>query len=447
MQAGRQLLRAPRPRGLLWFRQCSSTDIRVFWRDLATAREDPPRPGREELCAVSIGAARQWLRRLRTRSKGKSLVFQRDPQWRRRDAPSGATPPGWMPLLDQPWPGLILLADRSAGGYRETVGFTGDPKDLAEPVPDPAAPIGAGDAPDRVDSATPDESAAASGTTPSTTPSTYRSTSRSASSRSSTRPAQLPTRSIRLSSFWSSFRICNLFWMSTSAYRGSPPTCRSCAGTSIRCRSSTFRLRPTWTDCWGGRAEPGGASARRILLGVRALLLPLLRHPTVSRRTGPLPASAPRILCGDHPNRRCPEYGPEGGRGAHPRTGSGIASRRAEKSVHRARRDGSHEPPRRQPRPRPAVPGGILGVEDRLALTRTRSRRAPWRECTAGRTVRTRDRCGSVSVNSSAKQRGSADRLVVGRRRAAAQNQRALSTTLRSGSPARNRRALSARSA
>ena len=141
-----------------YVRDADDTDIRVFWRDLAMAGEDPPRPGREELCAVSIGAARQWLRRLRTRSKGKSLVFQRDPQWRRRDAPSGATPPGWMPLLDQPWPGLILLAGRSAGGYRETVGFTGDPKDLAEPVPDPAAPIGAGDAPDRVDSATPDES-------------------------------------------------------------------------------------------------------------------------------------------------------------------------------------------------------------------------------------------------------------------------------------------------
>ena len=141
-----------------YVRDADDTDIRVFWRDLATVGDDPPRPGREELCAVSIGAARQWLSSLRRQSKGKNLVFQRDPQWRRRDVRAGATPPGWMPFHDQPWPGLVLLADRSAGGYRETVGFTSDPKDLADPVLDSAAPTGAGDAPNPVDTATPDES-------------------------------------------------------------------------------------------------------------------------------------------------------------------------------------------------------------------------------------------------------------------------------------------------
>ena len=141
-----------------YVRDADDTDIRVFWRDFSTAGDDPPRPGRKELCAVSIGAARQWLRGLRTRAKGKILVFQRDPQWRRRDARAGAAPPGWMPLHDQPWPGLVLLADRSAGGYRETTGFTGDPKDLAEPVIDSTTPIGTGDSPNPVDIATPDES-------------------------------------------------------------------------------------------------------------------------------------------------------------------------------------------------------------------------------------------------------------------------------------------------
>ena len=140
-----------------YVRDADDTDIRVFWRDTSTAGDDPPRPRREELCAVSIGAARTWLSKLRTRSKGKSLVFQRDPQWRRRDAPTVAAPHGWTPLRDQPWPGLILLADPNAGGYREAVGFTGNPKDLPEPVPNPAAPAGAGAAPDGAGSEAPGE--------------------------------------------------------------------------------------------------------------------------------------------------------------------------------------------------------------------------------------------------------------------------------------------------
>ena len=124
-----------------YVRDADDTDIRVFWRDLSTVTDDaPPRPRREELCAVSIGAARTWLSKLRTRSKGKTLVFQRDPQWRRRHGQTGAAPPGWTPFREEPWPGLILLVDLHAGGYRETIGFTGDPKDVPQPVTDPADP-------------------------------------------------------------------------------------------------------------------------------------------------------------------------------------------------------------------------------------------------------------------------------------------------------------------
>ena len=131
-----------------YIRDADDTDIRVFWRDLSVPDDDPPRPRREELCAVSIGAARDWLSRLRTRSKAKLLVFQRDPQWRRRDGQTGSTPAGWTPFRDNPWPGLVLLADRNAGGYREAVGFTGDPKDLPEPIADSTPPTGASAATD-----------------------------------------------------------------------------------------------------------------------------------------------------------------------------------------------------------------------------------------------------------------------------------------------------------
>ena len=122
-----------------YVRDADDTDIRVFWRDLPVTEDSPPRPRREELCAVSIGAARTWLSKLRARTKG-NLLFQRDPQWRRRDGRTGTAPPGWSPFREEPWPGLILLADRNAGGYREAVGFTGDPKDRPEPVADSAAP-------------------------------------------------------------------------------------------------------------------------------------------------------------------------------------------------------------------------------------------------------------------------------------------------------------------
>ena len=122
-----------------YVRDADDTDVRLFWRDLSAADDVPPRPRREELCAVSIGAARKWLREIRSRSKGKALVFQRDPQWRRGDGRAGTTPAGWTPFRDEPWPGLILLADRSAGGYRETVGFTGDPRHVPDPAADPPA--------------------------------------------------------------------------------------------------------------------------------------------------------------------------------------------------------------------------------------------------------------------------------------------------------------------
>ena len=130
-----------------YVRDADDTDIRVVWRDLSIVPDDPPQPRREELCAVSIGAARTWIDRLRTRSKGQSLVFQRDPQWRRRDGRTGTAPPGWTPLQGQPWPGLILLADLNAGGYRESVGFTGDPKNVPAAVADSAESIGVSPAP------------------------------------------------------------------------------------------------------------------------------------------------------------------------------------------------------------------------------------------------------------------------------------------------------------
>ena len=123
--------RIPRPQDvhvLMGGVDADDTDTRAFWRDLPVTEDDPPRPRRVELCAVSIGAAKTWLDKLRKRGKGRALVFQfqRDPQWRRREGRTGTAPPVWTPFRNAPWPGLILLPDRDAGGYPEAIGFTSD---------------------------------------------------------------------------------------------------------------------------------------------------------------------------------------------------------------------------------------------------------------------------------------------------------------------------------
>ena len=129
-----------------YVRDAADTDLRVFWRDLSGIDDAPPRPQADELCALPIGAARNWLGQIRKRAKGPAPVFVRDPQWRRGDKSAGGAPPGWTRLNDDPWPGLTLLADVEAGGYRSESGFTGDPKHIpAEPsVTTDGAPLDAG---------------------------------------------------------------------------------------------------------------------------------------------------------------------------------------------------------------------------------------------------------------------------------------------------------------
>ena len=112
-----------------FIRDAADTDLQVFWRDISTiGDEQPPRPLAEELCAIPISAARDWLKKAGKHKK--DFVFVRDPQWRRGDKRLGTAPPGWARLGGNPWPGLTLLVDVSAGGYKEDLGFTGQPADI-----------------------------------------------------------------------------------------------------------------------------------------------------------------------------------------------------------------------------------------------------------------------------------------------------------------------------
>ena len=127
-----------------YVRDADDADVRVFWRDLSQLGGDPPRPEAEELCAVPVGGARDWLQKLRKAPTPAAHVFVRDPQWRREE-PTESGPAGWTRLRDDPWPGLTLLAELAAGGYDEGSGFTGDPKQ--RPCPARPLPTGASETP------------------------------------------------------------------------------------------------------------------------------------------------------------------------------------------------------------------------------------------------------------------------------------------------------------
>ena len=115
-----------------YVRDAEDTDVRVFWRDFSRS-EGPlgqPAPRREELCAVPIGQARDWLKTLWT--KQRLRPYQADPQARARGGASRHTT--WVPLDAVPWPGLVLMLHASAGGYSAETGF--DPS-----VTDPVIPV------------------------------------------------------------------------------------------------------------------------------------------------------------------------------------------------------------------------------------------------------------------------------------------------------------------
>ncbi len=115
-----------------YVRDADDTDIRVFWRDASASGDAPPKPTARELCAIPIGQARSWLKS--TKKALGPVFFVRDPQWRRPRGRIESSPPGWAFLHDSPWPGLTVLADRSAGGYDDTLGFTGNRRDVPAPI-------------------------------------------------------------------------------------------------------------------------------------------------------------------------------------------------------------------------------------------------------------------------------------------------------------------------
>ena len=140
----------------LYVRDAADTDVRVYWRDLSEAGDEPPRPRADELCAVPIAAAAEWLKKVR-KHDATPRVFMRDPQWRSRDGRVG-TPPGWTSFHGDPWPGLVLLAAVEAGGYDADAGFTGNPKQRPVPIRETGTSAGADGSPAELPPQAADES-------------------------------------------------------------------------------------------------------------------------------------------------------------------------------------------------------------------------------------------------------------------------------------------------
>ena len=108
-----------------YIRDAEDTDIRVFWRDLSAGLADQLAPTRDELCAVPIKQARDWLKDVR--QKEGQQVFRIDPQAR-------ANMKAWTAFREDPWPGLVLLVHANAGGYSPETGFDKTIKVPVEPV-------------------------------------------------------------------------------------------------------------------------------------------------------------------------------------------------------------------------------------------------------------------------------------------------------------------------
>jgi len=116
-----------------FIRDSTDDDVHVYWRDWQHEASGPPqdardlrgwRPAREELCRVSIGRIRDFLKKLKNHEARHAWRWEPLEPAETRWQPAG---PGDVR------PGMVLLLHVSAGGYQHDIGWTGDTR-LKEPV-------------------------------------------------------------------------------------------------------------------------------------------------------------------------------------------------------------------------------------------------------------------------------------------------------------------------
>ena len=112
-----------------YVRGADDTDVRVFWRSIADLKVGPQgdearQPHRDEICAVPIGQAKEWL----GKNKGSAFIWDwQEKKWAKID------------VVNQIIPGTVVLVGAGVGGYDPERGFD---MELTNPV----APVHAKDA-------------------------------------------------------------------------------------------------------------------------------------------------------------------------------------------------------------------------------------------------------------------------------------------------------------
>jgi CRISPR-associated endonuclease/helicase Cas3 len=95
------------------------TDVQVFWRVFTTADlEEQRSPGRDELCSVPVGQARDFLAKIKEKKSLSGYVWDHiEDEWRELKPA-------------QVRPGLVILLHAEAGGYDNDLGW-----DIEAPLP------------------------------------------------------------------------------------------------------------------------------------------------------------------------------------------------------------------------------------------------------------------------------------------------------------------------
>ncbi|MBD2536195.1 CRISPR-associated helicase Cas3' [Nostoc flagelliforme FACHB-838] len=106
-----------------FIRQTDDTDIAIAWRDWSGECPNIAKGAllRKELCRVSIGQAKAFLENLRKKNSNTWIWDSLQGEWKKSI---------------NIYPGMLLLVHCSNGGYSETLGFTGDFKDIPKDIAD-----------------------------------------------------------------------------------------------------------------------------------------------------------------------------------------------------------------------------------------------------------------------------------------------------------------------
>lgn len=108
-----------------FIRDSDDSDVAIAWRtwEGSAPPTNSAKLHQQELCRVNVGRAKDLLKKAQNNHRRAYRWDSHQGQWQAVE-------------LSQVYPGMTLLLHCKAGGYSETLGYTGNPKDLPNPVPD-----------------------------------------------------------------------------------------------------------------------------------------------------------------------------------------------------------------------------------------------------------------------------------------------------------------------